>query len=197
MPKGATNQSEWWVLCFPYTNRCLLPSHCWLSSRWPSFQEMEEVSHVTFGTHSAAQSNWKDLLWFCSPNIQAAKRQKESWENFLLISGFLLGPKRRSLGRENCVSSPSSLLWTQNSLLSSLVPYAFLVPHLEGRRKEWIESGEGPVSRTCWKGTEMQDSNGIMQCAPQLNSQTPEMKRNIASPSTATEGLREIRSPWS
>jgi hypothetical protein len=36
-----------------------------------------------------------------------------------------------------------------------------------------------------------------MQCAPQLNSQTPEMKRNIASPSTATEGLREIRSPWS
>jgi hypothetical protein len=43
----------------------------------------------------------------------------------------------------------------------------------------------------------MQDSNGIMQCAPQLNSQTPGMKRNIASPSTATEGLREIRSPWS
>lgn len=39
-----------------------------------------ELRHVTLGTHSAARSHWKNLLWFCSPALKLPKSRKESWE---------------------------------------------------------------------------------------------------------------------
>lgn len=51
---------------FPLYQQAPPPSWLLAVSSWPSLQEVKEFMHVTFGTPSAAQRNWKNLLFYSS-----------------------------------------------------------------------------------------------------------------------------------
>lgn len=63
---------------FPVYQQALPPSWPPAVSSWSSFQEGKELKHVTSGTPSAAQSNWKSLLFHSPKSSNCPKGERNS-----------------------------------------------------------------------------------------------------------------------